>query len=301
MTHSTPLVFFGSDDFSLPSLQALHRDGYDIVLVVTKAPPSNHSGRQSTIAPVYEWAQSQRLPLATPEHLDEDFLDQLDKAKAEYAVLASYGKILPASVLGRFKAIINVHPSLLPRWRGPSPIEAAILAGDQATGVSLMQLSQDMDAGPVYAQVKVNLSGKEDQATLTSSLAELGAKFLSEQLPLILNGQCKGRPQEISAATYCHLIKKTDGLINWQEPAELIERKVRAYRVWPKTSTQLYDVDVIITKAHLAARRGSPGEVFQTKSGIGVMTSDNALIIERLKPAGKSEMSSSEFLRGYVR
>lgn len=301
MKHSTPLVFFGSDDFSLPSLQALRRDGYDVALVVSKALPSKQSGRQSAASPIYGWAKAERLPLATPEHMDEAFLDQLDKAESEYAVLASYGKILPANVLDRFKAIINVHPSLLPRWRGPSPIEAAILAGDETTGVSLMQLSKDMDAGPVYGQRQINLTGKEDQATLTHALAELGAGFLSEQLPLILSGQRAAREQDTAAASYCRLIKKSDGAIDWQEPALDIERKVRAYRSWPKASAKLYELDVIITQAHVVAHKGPPGEVFQTKSAIGVMTGDGALIIERLKPAGKNEMSAAEFLRGYVR
>ena len=301
MKHSTPLVFFGSDDFSLPSLQALRRDGYDVALVVSKAPPAQKSGRRAASAPLFKWAKDQGLPLATPEHLDEDFLRQVQKTGAEYAVLASYGKILPVSVLDSFKAIINVHPSLLPRWRGPSPIEAAILAGDQTTGVSLMQLSKDMDAGPVYGQTEVNLTGQEDQASLTRTLAELGAVFLSEQLPLILSGQLSAREQDSAAASYCRLIKKSDGVIDWQKPALDIERQVRAYRLWPKASAKLYKVDVTITKAHVTERRGEPGEVFQTKSAVGVMTSNGALIIERLKPAGKNEMSSAEFLRGYVR
>lgn len=300
MTHSTPLVFFGSDDFSLPVLRALVGAGYDIALVVTKQPHPT-SRTLSDGAPIYSWAKAHHLKLITPDRFDEAALAALAQPRAKYAVLASYGKILPDAVLQHFATIINVHPSLLPRWRGPSPIEAAILAGDRQTGVSLIQLVSAMDAGPVYAQSTVDLSGQETQGSLTGQLASQGADFLIEQLPPILTGKLAPAPQDDQSATYCHLINKADGQLDWRLPAVDLERQIRAYAHWPKSRTKLFDTEVIIIQARPGLQSGPAGQTFSDQGELSVYANPGALIIERLQPAGRKPMSGQEFLRGYAR
>lgn len=300
MTRSTPLVFFGSDHFSLPILTALIEANYSIKLVVTKS-PSVTSRRQVDRAPVSSYAQKQHLPTLAPDRLDEAVAGQLSASGANFAVLASYGKILPEAVLKSFTAIVNVHPSLLPRWRGPSPVEAAILAGDTQTGVTLMKLEAKMDAGPIYFQEPFDLTGQETQSALRTQLAKLGADLLIKRLPAIIDGSRSAVGQEQAAATYCPLLNKTDGELDWRQPAQQLERQIRAYREWPKAHTTLFRVEVAVLAAEVSPERGSPGQTFVADQQLGVYAGRGGLIIQQLQPAGRKPLSGAEFLRGYAR
>lgn len=234
-------------------------------------------------------------------------LSDLGKHEAKLAVLAAYGRIIPQGVLDEFPlGIINVHPSLLPILRGPTPIETAILEGLPKTGVSIMRLSAAMDEGPIYKQKTIHLNGTESKAKLAKHLQQLGADLIKEVLPKIYDGSLMPRQQpHPTRATYSHLIKKEDGVIDWNKPAQAIEREIRAYSGWPNSRTSLAGKDVIITAAH-SVPTNTPGakpghlEVVKDAGLIMVDTSNGSLCIERLKPTGKKEMSTAEFIRGYM-
>lgn len=233
-------------------------------------------------------------------------LTDLKPHKAQLAVLAAYGRIIPQSVLDQFPlGIINVHPSLLPAFRGPTPIESAILDGLTKTGVSIMQLSAGMDEGPIYKQKTLHLNGTESKAELTIKLQSLGAELLAEVLPQIADGTLKARSQpHPDRATYCRKLTKQDGVIDWHKPAVEIEREIRAFLDWPKSRTVIADKEVIITKAHvhnttfteIALR---PGELKVESGCLVAGTGQGYLCIEKLKPAGKKEMAIQAFLAGY--
>ncbi len=234
-------------------------------------------------------------------------ISELGSHVSRMAVLAAYGHIVPQSVLDQFPlGIINVHPSLLPAYRGPTPIEQAILDGATKTGVSIMQLTAGMDEGPIYKQKTLHLNGHESKPELVEKLQKLGADMLVEILPSIFSGRLKARQQpHPDRATYSHKISKTDGLIDWRKPAEALQREIRAYALWPKSRTTLFGKEIIITKAYdvpVNQQDTKPGEAETVPEAgtILVECGKGTLYIERLKPVGKKEMSSAEFIRGYV-
>lgn len=230
-------------------------------------------------------------------------LDELKPHRAQIAVLASYGKIIPKRVLDEFPlGIINIHPSLLPAYRGPTPIESAIMDGVNKTGVSIMRLTPGMDEGPVYKQRTVHLSGRETKSELAHTLQNLGAELLLESLPHIINSTLSPRKQpHPDRATYSKKITKEDGVLDFTKPAEQLEREVRAYMDWPKSTTHIAGKGVVVLETHVSpAAKGRPGKVFRTSDKhIGIYCVEGALIITKLKPAGKQAMSSEGFLAGY--
>lgn len=228
-------------------------------------------------------------------------LGELRSHKARLAVLAAYGQIIPQSVLDQFPlGIINVHPSLLPRHRGPTPIEQAILDGNAKTGVSVMLLTAGMDEGPIYKQKTVHLTGKESKSGLTEQLQKLGSELLVEVLPGIALGKLQPRQQpHPSRATYSRKLSKEDAVIDWSKPAEQIEREIRAYAGWPGSRTRLADKDVIITKAHIKKVSGTSGQATKLEKELIIYAGQDALVIDSLKPAGKSEMTGQAFLAGH--
>lgn len=230
-------------------------------------------------------------------------LSELRPHEARLAVLAAYGRIMPQSVLDQFPlGIINVHPSLLPLHRGPTPIEQAILEGVTKTGVSIMRLSAGMDEGPIYKQKSIHLTGNESKAELTRHLQQLGGKLLLEVLPFIADGSLKARAQpHPDRATYSHLLMKEDGVIDWNKPAKQIEREIRAFLGWPGSRATLFGKDVIVTQAHVSKESGTAGQTEVKEKEMLVYTSSGSLVIERLKPAGKNEMTAAEFIRGYAK
>ncbi|HSX02806.1 MAG TPA: methionyl-tRNA formyltransferase [Candidatus Saccharimonadia bacterium] len=290
------LVFFGTEAYSVPTLEALLAAGYHVATVVTK--PDAPAGRGRTlVAPEVKLAAERHgLPVLQPARLRE-VVAELAALHAEAGVLVAFGKIIPPAVLELFpRGIINIHPSLLPRYRGPAPIEAAILAGDQRTGVTLMQLDAGMDTGPLYAQITVELTGHESRAELYNHLFGLGTELLIQHLPAILGGQLLPQSQPASGASVTRLLTKADGQLDLSQPAAALERHIRAYLGWPGSHTTVARTDVTITAAHVA----SPTEATApTQRQLLFPTSDGALIIDRLKPAGRRDMAAQEFLAGH--
>lgn len=235
-------------------------------------------------------------------------LSELKPHKSKLAILAAYGQIIPQRVLDEFPlGIINVHPSLLPQYRGPTPIEQAILDGVLKTGVSIMRLSAGMDEGPLYKQKTVHLSGTETKANLTKQLQKHGSDLLVDILPAIADGSLQPRQQpHPDRATYSRKLTKTDSIINWEKPAEVLEREIRAFAGWPGSRTTLFNKDVIVTEAHAilsTAPSAKPGDITVVKDAgeIGIATKNGTLWVTKLKPAGKKEMTAKEFTTGYYR
>jgi methionyl-tRNA formyltransferase len=221
--------------------------------------------------------------------------------RPDAGIVVAYGKLIPSVILEQFpKGLINIHASLLPRYRGASPIESAILAGDDATGVTLMRLDKGMDTGPTYDVAKLQLTGTETRPDLYAQLAELGSEHLSAKLTAILEGNIVPVPQDSTQATTVGLIRKQDGHIDWSQPAITIERQIRAYLDWPGSRTEITGTDATITAAHIHVADGPAGTAFKTPSSeLAVYAGVGSLIIDRLKPAGKREMTGLEFLAGH--
>lgn len=291
---SKTLVFFGTEDFSLTALAGLIDAGYSVAAVVTKPDSKKGRGQHLTPPAVKVLAEKNHIPVLQPKKLVEitDFVQNLENPAG---VLVSYGKIIPQATIELFTpGIINVHPSLLPLYRGPSPIESAIKNGDQKTGVSIMQLSAAMDAGPVYVQKEYSLNGSETQPQLYDELGRLGAQLLLDHLPVIIDESLLPEQQIESQATYSHLLLKSDALLLPQEfTAAAAERKIRAHLLYPKTKINLFGQDCIITKAHVATIKNTP---------LDIACQDGAFlsIDELIGPSGKT-MNAEAFLRGYNR
>jgi methionyl-tRNA formyltransferase len=300
---SETILFFGNERLatgvstSAPTLRALIKSGYQIAAVVTNYEASQ--SRNARTLEVAEVAKEHNIPLLLPKKL-LDIKDQLKAYQATAAVLVAYGRIIPEEIIALFpKGIINIHPSLLPRHRGPTPIESAILSGDSKTGVSIMQLAKEMDAGPVFAQSELPLTGNETKPLLVESLLAIGQAMISELLPDILSGAIVALPQDNAQATFDQLISKNDGIIDWHKPAVQLEREVRAYLEWPKSRTILGSTEVIITRSAIVDKTGTPGTVVAEERQLVVYSGEQALQILSLKPAGKQEMSAEAFLSGY--
>lgn len=295
MKPSKKLVFFGTEDFSLPSLRALVEHGFTVVAVVTKPDSARGRSKQLVEPAVKTYALSQNITVYQPEKLS-GITDELVSLQADAAVLVSYGKLLPQRTLDVFDpvGVINVHPSLLPRYRGPAPIETTIRNGDKMTGISIMRLTRGMDEGPVFAQTTVTLDGTETKPTLTKSLAQRGAKYLVEVLPAILSGSLEAKPQQIDDVSYTSLISKHDGKMNpTTDTAYALERRVRAYLGFPKSQLTIGNNDVIVTSVKVVDSLSAAPLV--------IACAENTFleIRELIAPSGKT-MSGEAFARGYT-
>lgn len=295
MSKPNKLVFFGNERLATavstdaPALRSLVKAGYDIRAVVVSHSPIVSRSRRGL--EIIEIAHAYHIPILTPDKPD-DIYDKLKSYEADAGILIAFGKIIPQKIIDIFpKGIINIHPSLLPAYRGPTPVETAILEGASQTGVSLMSLTAKMDAGPVYVQESVDLNGAETKPELARRLLNLGSKLLIENLPYILDGSLEAIPQEDSRATYTRLLTKADAKTGFKEPAGLIERKVRAFAGFPKVHASVFGQDILLTKARLAKDKTDGKLVMKCQPGW-------LEILELTGPSGRS-MSGADFIRGY--
>lgn len=298
------ILFFGNERLATglateaPTLRALVAEGYEITGVVVAQNQIGKS-RQTRELEIVQVANEYKIPVLAPANLNQIGND-LAAINAEAAVLVAYGKIIPQSVIDTFPmGVINIHPSLLPKHRGPTPIESVILDNDSKTGVSLMKLTNKMDAGPIYAQESIDLKGNETKQALADNLQQIGAEMLIKHLPGILDGSLKPAEQDHNLASYDQLINKNDGLLDFHKTGQRLAREVRAYSGWPRSRTTINKTDVVVTKAHYEHSTGSAGEVWHDNHNLGIYCSVGSLIIDRLIPAGKKEMSAQSFLSGY--
>ncbi len=302
------IIFFGTSAFAIPILTRLHTLGWSIIGVITKPDEPAGRGQGLTPPPIKVTAEALHLPLYQFPELTRAALDD-HVGIADLAIVAAYGKIIPPDVLAFARlGAVNIHPSLLPRWRGPSPIQSAILHGDAESGVSIMVLDDQMDHGPLLAQQAVAFHERPTRyPTLHDVLAEVGATLLVRVLPLWLSGEIKPQPQKDSEATFCKLIKKDDGRIEWGKPADMIERITRAYDPWPGAWTlwphgeRIYRIR--IDEADVTDEdpgTGVPGHAWQhTEGGLFVRTGSGSLIARRITIEGKKSLPADELVRGY--
>ena len=302
MVQGTRVVFMGTSGFAAPALRALTEEGYRVVEVVTQ--PDRPSGRERrpVPSPIKQLALELGLPLWQPEHLHgPQAVEHLRRLQPDVVVVAAYGEILRRPVLSLPpKGCLNLHASLLPRHRGPAPVAATILAGDPVTGVTLIRMDEGIDTGPILAQREVPLTGRERQDELLGLLSEVAASLLREALPAWLAGQIVPRPQDESHATYCRMLRKEDGEIDWTRPAWYIERMTRAYHPWPGAYTFLRGQRLRILRA-LVLSEGQgrpPGTLVVEGHRLLVATGEGTLQVEELQLEGRRALPAGEFVRG---
>ena len=304
------IIFFGTDAFSASALRSLIEAEYEIGAVITKPDSKSGRGQHLTSPLVKDIALQHGIPVWQPTKL----IDVIDDIKAVVAVsdsigvLSSYGRIVPQAIIDLFNpGIINIHPSLLPLYRGPSPIETALSNGDSQTGVSIMKLTAEMDAGPVYAQEVYKLDGTETAPQLYETLSALGGRMLVETLPSIIEANLLPSPQS-NAAVYCYLLKKEDSLLVPSEmTAVQAERQVRAYLNFPKTKLHLTrsdkdkneNGDIIITKAHVSVIENEELVAAEKDFVVAFKDASYLIIDELIAPNGK-KMSGQAFKNGYA-
>lgn len=296
------IIFMGTPRFAVPILDALASQ-YEIAFVVTQ--PDRRAGRgrsQVVPPPVKERALELGLPVLQPSTLrDETVVQTLRDLQPEVIVVAAFGQILRPSVLSLPpKGCINVHASLLPRHRGAAPIPAAILAGDQMTGVTIILMDEGVDTGPILSQAAHPVGPRDTTGTLTAALAELGADLLIKTLPRWLAGEIMPQPQPAEGVTYAPIIRKNDGLVDWTLPAVEIDRRVRAYTPWPGAYTywQGQVLRLVQVAPVTGGQRALPGRVIRLGNAIGVGTGDGVLILQSVQLAGKRAMDAENFARG---
>jgi methionyl-tRNA formyltransferase len=303
MTHKLRIVFIGTEAWAIPSLEALIEQ-HEVVAVITKPDAPAGRGHILTPSPIKEVAVRCKIPAFEPFKLS-DITGKIIDLKADLGVVIAYGKIIPDEIIDAFAhGIFNCHPSALPAFRGPSPIEAAILADEPIT-VSIIQLSSEMDAGDILDQAE--LPGQTHDLTapeIYNAAGLVGAELLIGIIRKLQNKTLVPTPQDHSLATFSTKISKADGLIDWNKPAIQIEREIRAYAGWPGSKTSLNDSDITITRAHVAAIAparsipcGTP--LLTTDGSLAFQTSQGMLVVDRLKPAGKRDMTSGEYLAGH--
>lgn len=295
------IVFMGSPEFAVPSLNAV-AEHFDIVGVFTQPDRPSGRGRKLTPSSVKVRAEELGLPIFQPISMRySESEDMLRNLQPSLAFVAAYGQILPQSILEvPTHGIINVHASLLPRWRGAAPVQASILHGDEETGITLMLIDAGMDTGPILSQRKIEILSQETGGELTQRLAELGAEMLPETISLFLTNDIQPVPQDEDYATYAPMLKKADGLLDFTKAAVLLERQVRAYEPWPGSFFLLDDLRVVLRRCHIVDSDVAryPGKTTQVDDFPAVFTGDGILILDYVQPAGKRIIRGDDFLRG---
>ncbi len=296
----TRIVFLGSPEFAVPTLHKLDEQ-FHVVGVVTQ--PDRPSGRGQILKspPVKRIASELNLPVIQPRKISEpEAMHQIHTWAPDLIVVAAFGQILRSEVLDLpIYGCINVHASLLPRWRGAAPIQAAILNGDEQTGVTIMRMDPGIDTGSILKQVPIQLTGLETAGALGSTLSILGADLLIKTLPGYLDGSLAPIPQDDTLATYAPTIKKEAGLLDFSQTATNLERKVRAFDPWPGAYTFWNNGMLKIHRTHISEGiRTAPGKRIIHENLPAYTTAQGILVIDNLQPAGKNPMEGITFLRG---
>ena len=302
--HPSASYSWGLPPFAIPALDALLDANCDVIGVFTQPDRRSGRGRRLTAPPVKQAAIERDLPVFQPTSLrrSEDARQHIASLAPDLIVVVAYGLFLPSDTLDVSPlGALNIHPSLLPRHRGPSPVATAILEGDTSTGVTLMQLDEGMDSGPVIAQRETVITEDENAEDLTARLFEMGAELLADTIYPWRDDEIAPVPQSEADATITRLLKREDGAIDWTQSAEQIARQIRAYHPWPGSFTHWNGRQLKVHKASALDGIESelPGTVTELPQGIGVVTGERALLLRRVQIEGRQATDISEFVRGY--
>jgi methionyl-tRNA formyltransferase len=297
------IIFLGTPEFALPALGALIKNNFKLVLVITQ--PDQLVGRKQllTFPPVKQFAMENNLTVAQPRNKKE-LVEIFSKLEADACILVAYGQIIPEEILDKPRCgFLNIHPSLLPKYRGSSPIQTAILNGEKKTGVSIIQLVSRVDAGPIFGQSEIEILPTDNTQILSQKLARAGAELLIKILPDYLAGKIKPQIQAEESATFTKIIERPDGRINWLNQAQQIDSQFRAFYPWPGVFTHLAGkrlkiVNLSVLGGNFQANLG-PGQVFLGPKGeLAVQCGQGAIRLEKVQLEGKKELSGREFLKG---
>lgn len=302
------IAFAGTPEFAATSLAALiEADQHELVAVFTQPDRPAGRGRKIQKSAVKELAESHELNILQPlSFKDPETLELLRSLELDLLIVVAYGQILPRSILDTPRlGCINVHGSLLPRWRGAAPIQRAIAEGDQKSGITIMQMAESLDTGPMYSKTECEIESTDTAQILHDKLAELGAKCLQETLEAIANGSATLEIQDESQTTYAAKLTKAEAAIDWTEPASIIQRKIRAFNPVPVSHTELFEKKVRVWEAELIkstdqiSSADSIGSIKNiSRDGIDVVTGDGLLRITMLQMPGKRRVAVSDFVNG---
>jgi methionyl-tRNA formyltransferase len=294
------IVFIGTGEIGVPTLRALLNSEHEVVAVVTQ--PDKPVGREQRIEPPpIKKEITPRLEVLQPSKIkDPQTIEEIRGLAPDVIVVVAYGQILPRDVLEIPRlACLNLHASLLPRWRGAAPIQAAIAAGDHETGITVMYMDEGLDTGEILLQRRVEILPNDTGGSLHDRLAQIAPEALLESLRLVAAGNAPRIPQENACATYAPKLKREHGQIDWSESAEAIERKIRAYNPWPGAFMKVDRQNLKVFSASVVDLNGQPGQVLRSDKDLIVATGKGALSLREVQLEGKRRMSAAEFLRGH--
>jgi len=300
------VVFWGTPEFAVESLKALLNSKHQVVAVVTQPDKPKGRGKKLAPPPVKVVAQEHGIPVLQPEKVksNKELYEELKRLEPDIFVVVAYGKILPKEIieLPKYKTV-NVHASLLPEYRGAAPIHRAIMEGKEKTGVCIMEITEQLDAGDIYSCIEIPILEEDDITTVHNKLAKAGADLLVDVLNKIEKGEITKTPQEDSKATYAKPIKKEEGRIDWNRSAREIFNQIRALKVWPKAFANFRDKQVKILEAEVLdeTATGNPGEVVQIIKGKGfvVQTGKGKILIKKLQFPNSKPISGDDAVKGY--
>ena len=301
MSNSLRIIFAGTPDFAARHLQALLDAGHQVVAVYTQPDRPAGRGQQLQASPVKQLAVAKDIAVYQPKSLKKAKAQaELAALSADLMIVVAYGLILPPVVLATPRlGCINVHGSLLPRWRGAAPIQRSIWAGDAETGVTIMQMDAGLDTGAMLSKVSLPITAADTSATLYEKLAEVGPQALLSALTDLPSLQQNAVPQADEAANYAEKLSKEEALLDFNKPAVALEREIRAFNPWPVSYLQLGTQQLKVWQSRVESGQGEPGTVVRVdKTGIAVATTDGLLVIEQLQPPGKKAMAVADFLNG---
>lgn len=294
------IVFMGTPDFAVPTLKALI-EHHNVIGVVTQ--PDRPAGRNKKIrqSPIKEVAVDAGIPVFQPKKIrTPESIEELKQWDADFYIVAAFGQILPQTILDMPKyASINVHASLLPRWRGAAPIHAAIREGDSESGITIMIMDAGLDTGPMLTKHAIKIDDDETGQSLHDKLAEIGGELLIETLPKYLSGEVKPQQQDETLVTYAPQIKKEEGNIDWSQSAKSIERLVRAFTPWPGTFTFWNGTQLKIHSGNDGDGQAEAGMVIEKNGQIAIGTGDGLYYPDEVQLAGKKRVSIADFVNGY--
>ncbi len=301
-------VFMGTSDLSEAILKTLIEKKYNVVGVFTKQDTKIGREQELTAPLVKQFAEKNDIPVFQPQRFNTEAVQQLKELKPDLVIVAAYGRIIPTSALEiPGFGCINVHVSLLPKYRGPSPVQNALLSGEKETGVTIMLMDKGIDTGDILAQEKISIKSDDNTLVLLEKLSSVGAELLLKTIPLWIERKIEAKPQDNTQATLCQLIEREDGKIYWTDSAEDIHNKYRALTPWPGIFTywkndtaiiRLKLISISIQKIN-PTEKHQVGEVFEIGSDIGVQTEDGIIILKELQKEGKKVATIKEFVNGH--